>query len=173
MTTSAHSSQHVKRDRIGVAMFRRYATGVGACLAGVALLAGCGNEGSSGPSPTGEASAASTPSSEATQELATPEQVIVYKLVPVDIYETVEEVPAWPGPAPSEFMKPYPPSEESGPLTNMSGTLTGPEAQVVYEAAVNHPDPDAILREGDDVAETYALWGLEDSVVMLVVEPQW
>lgn len=154
-------------------MIKRYVTAVGAGLTGIALLAGCGNGGSSGTPSVQATSSGSSPSSETTPEGPIPEQVTVHKLVPIDIYETVEEVPAWPGPAPSEFMKPYPRSEESGPLTNMSGTLTGPEAQVVYEAALDHPDPNAILQEGDIPAETNAQWGLEDSVVTLAIEPQW
>ena len=154
-------------------MIKRYATAVGAGLTGIALLAGCGNGGSPGTPPTETTPTETTPTSAATHERAAPDQVIVYQLVPVDIYETVDEVPAWPGPAPSEFMEPYPPTETSGPLTNMSGTLTGLDAQVVYEAAVEHPNPTAILEEGDDLAKAHALWGLEDNVVMLAVEPQW
>lgn len=43
----------------------------------------------------------------------------------------------------------------------------------MYEAAVNHPNPNAILEDGDDLHNAHALWGLEDNVVMFAVEPQW
>ncbi len=146
-------------------MIARFATGVGAVLTGVALLAGCGNGGSPGRLSVETTSAGTSPSSEATPERAVPEQVIVHQPGFIDTYLTVDDVPAWPGPAPSEFMKPDPPS-------GMSGTLTGPDARAVYEAAGTHPD--ALLEEGEDPGgASDALWGLEGIVRWLVVEPRW
>lgn len=145
-------------------MLRRYAAGVGACLAGVALVAGCGSDGTSGSS-----SAESVPSSTA-QELAIPEEVIVCQPGMVDTALTADDVPEWPGPAPSEFMEPNYPS-------GLCGTLTGPEAKDVYDAALGHPT--ALLEEGqlgdgeilNDAPN--ALWASEGVIVWLVVEPQW
>lgn len=145
------------------AMIKRYTTGVGAGLAGIALLAGCGNGESPGTPSTGTTSNQATP--EATTEHAVPDQVIVYRPGFIDTYLTVDDVPAWPGPDPSEFLQPDPPS-------GMSGTLTGPEAQVAYEAALDHPD--ALIEEGADPDNaTAAFWGFEGIVLWLVVEPQW
>lgn len=88
----------------------------------------------------------------------------------VDTALTADDVPEWPGPAPSEFMEPDNPS-------GLCGTLTGPEANVVYEAALEHPT--ALLEEGqledgeilNDAPS--ALWESEGVIVWLVVEPQW
>ena len=152
----------------GVAVMGRYAAGFGACLAGVVLLAGCGNAGSSNPSPTEAIPIESSPSS-ATQELAIPEEVIVCEPGAVDTARTVDEVPEWPGPAPSEFMEPRYPSGQCG-------TLTGLEARVVYEAALEHPAAlleEGRLESGGSLSNTIALWASEGVIVWLVVEPQW
>jgi hypothetical protein len=147
----------------------RYATGVGAFLAGVALLAGCGNVGSSGPSPTEATSVESSPSS-STQEVAVPGEVIVCQPGLVDTTATVDDVPEWPGPAPTEFMKPTPSS-------GACGALTGADARVAYEAAVQYPAAlleEGRLAEGENLSDTTdALWALEGVVAWLVVEPQW
>ena len=147
-------------------MIKRYATAVGAGLAGIALLAGCGNGGSSSGTPSTETtSTEATPTSETTNERTAPDRVIVYQPGLIDTYLTVDDVPAWPGPDPSEFLQPNTPS-------GMSGTLTGPEAQVAYEAALDHPD--ALIEEGADPDNaTAAFWGFEGIVLLLVVEPQW
>lgn len=150
-------------------MPRRYATAVGACLAGVALLAGCGNDGSSAQSATEEATAAGSPSSEATQERAIPERVIVCEPGMIDTALTVDDVPKWPGPPPRDFIELNHPS---GPC----GTLTGPEAEAVYEAAVNHPAAlleEGRLESGENLSNTIALWAVEGDIAWLVVEPQW
>lgn len=146
-------------------MIKRYATAVGAGLTGIALLASCGNGGSSGMPSVEATSTATSPSSEAADERTAPDQVIVHRPGFIDTYLTVDDVPAWPGPAPEEFLQPSPPS-------GMSGTLTGPQAQVAYEAALEHPD--ALIEEGEDPNEaTAAFWGFEGIVLWLVVEPQW
>lgn len=146
-------------------MIKRYATAVGAGLTGIALLAGCGNGGSPGTPSTETTSTEATPTSETTNERTAPDRVIVYQPGFIDTYLTVDDVPAWPGPDPSEFLQPDPPS-------GMSGTLTGPEAKVAYEAALEHPD--ALIEEGADPDNaTAAFWGFEGIVLWLVVEPQW
>ena len=151
-------------------MSTRYAAALGVCLAGVALLAGCGDQGSSAPAPTGEVSAAGLSSAKATQERALPERVVVCEPGMVDTALTVDEVPKWPGPSPRQFIE----------LNHPSGscrTLTGPEARVVYEAAVKHPA--ALLEEGrveggQSLSGTSdALWAVEGVIAWLVVEPQW
>lgn len=153
-------------------MLRRYAAGyLGASFLGVALLAGCGSDGTSSSSPAEAPPVESTPSS-TTQELAIPEEVIVCQPGMVDTALTVDDVPAWPGPSPSEFEMPTP-----TPASRGCGTLTGPEAKVVYEAAVNHPA--ALLEEGrlasgKDLSDTSdALWAVDAVIAWLVVEPQW
>lgn len=150
-------------------MFARYAAGAGACLAGVALLTGCGSDGASSSSPAEATPVESTPSSTA-PELAVPGEVIVCQPGLVDTTATVDDVPEWPGPAPTEFMEPSPPS-------GACGTLVGQEARVAYEAAVEHPAAlleEGRLEEGGDLVDTTdALWALEGVVAWLVVEPQW
>ena len=150
-------------------MFGRYAAGVGACFAGVALLAGCGSGDTSGSTSTETAPVESTHSS-AAQELTVPEEVIVCQPGFVDTTATVDDVPEWPGPLPSEFMEPNFPS-------GVCGTLPGQEARVVYEAALEHPAAlleEGRLEEGGDLVDTTdALWALEGVVAWLVVEPQW
>lgn len=79
-------------------MLRRYAAGVGACFVGVALLAGCGSDGTSGPVPTEATPVENTPSSTA-QARAIPEEVVVYQPGMVDTALTVADVPEWPGPS--------------------------------------------------------------------------
>ncbi len=148
-------------------MIKRYATAVSAVLTGIALLAGCGNGGSSGTPPVETTSTGSSPSSDTTHERAIPEQVIVYQPGLVDTNATVDDVPAWPGPPLTEFM------DSTGPW-GPSGTLTGPDAQVVYEAAVEHGDPDALLEEGEEPSDASgSFWGLDNVVVLLIVQPQW
>ena len=150
-------------------MFGRYAAGVGACFAGVALLAGCGSGDTSGSTSTETAPVESAPSSTA-QEIAIPEKVIVCQPGMVDTALTVNDVPEWPGPAPSKVMEPNYPS-------GLCGTLSGPEAKDVYEAALEHPT--ALLEEGQlEEGEILsgapdALWASEGVIVWLVVEPQW
>ena len=151
-------------------MIKRYVTAVGAGLTGITLLAGCGNGGSSGTPAVQATSSGSSPSSETTRELPVPEQVIVCQPGMVDTFLTVDDVPTWPGPPPSDFMEPNYPS-------GLCGTLTGSEAKIAYEAAIKHPA--ALLEEGqvengDGLSDTPdALWAVEGVVAWLVVEPRW
>jgi hypothetical protein len=150
-------------------MLRRYTAGVGACFVGVALLAGCGGDGTSGPVPT-EVPPVESAFSSTAQALAIPEDVIVCQPGMVDTALTVADVPEWPGPAPSKFMEPNYPSGQCG-------TLSGPEAKDVYEAALEHPTAlleEGQLEEGEILSGTPgALWASEGVIVWLVVEPQW
>lgn len=135
-------------------MLYRKTTIAGACLAGVALLAGCGNEVPTGPAPTEEAQVESSPLS-APQVTALPERVVVCQPGMVDTALTAENGPEWPGPPPSEFIELNHPS-------GVCGTLTGLQAKDVYEAAINYPV--ALLEEGQlETGEsldstTEALW---------------
>lgn len=142
---------------------------VRACLASVALLAGCGNEVPSGSSPAEERQAESL-SPSAPQVLALPERVIVCQPGMVDTALTADDVPEWPGPPPSEFIEPDHPL---GPC----GTLTGSQAKGAYEAAVNHPVAlleEGRLEQGDTLSDTLdALWSSEGVIIWLVVVPQW
>lgn len=88
----------------------------------------------------------------------------------MDTALTVDGVPEWPGPAPSKSMEPNYPSGQCG-------TLTGPEAKDVYEAALEHPTAlleEGQLEEGEILSGTPdALWASEGLIEWLVVEPQW
>ena len=148
-------------------MVKRYNSAIVASLAGVAFLASCGIGGSAGPPPVERASTESSPTSEAAHERAVPDQVIVYQPGLVDTNATVDDVPAWPGPPLTEFM------DSTGPW-GASGTLADSEAHVVYQAAVEHPNPDAIVEEGEEPSgSSGAFWGLDGVVVLLFVQPQW
>lgn len=151
-------------------MRRRRSSLIGAVLAGAALvLAACGSDepepaAVAAPSAEQGATSAAQEAAEA-EELAVPREVIVCEPGLIDTNATVDDVPRWPGPKPADFMSPTPPS-------GMCGTLTGDEAKVVYEAALENPA--AILEEGqqpDDPAG--GMWGLGTVVVLLSVEPVW
>ncbi|MDV8003052.1 hypothetical protein [Rhodococcus sp. IEGM 1408] len=150
-------------------MLKRYGTGVGACLAGVALLAGCGNGGVSGALST-EATAVEVAPSSAILEFSVPEAVIVCEPGVLETALTVNVVPKWPGPAPPEFM-------ESNYPSGLCGTLTGPEVKDVYEAALKHPTAlldEGKLGRGESLSGApVALWASEGEIVWLVIEPRW
>lgn len=85
----------------------------------------------------------------------------------VDTNATVDDVPAWPGPPLTEFM------DSTGPW-GACGTLADSEAHVVYQAALEHSDPGAIVEEGEEPSDDPgALWGLDSTVLLLVVQPRW
>lgn len=150
-------------------MNRRLAQGLCIGAAGIAFLAGCGGADSSGQSGAAASSAARS-STAASQERAAPERVVVCEPGKVDTAASVDDVPAWPGPPPSEFMTPHPPS-------GACGTLTGAQAREVYDAALGHPaallDEGRVDAGGDWSDTTDALWSMGSEIVWLVVEPQW
>jgi len=155
-------------------MRTRLVTTVGAGLAATGLLVACGSGSGDSlrPPPTPEATVESSVSSDAQQEPAAPQSVIVCQPGMVDTALTADDVPAWPGPPPAEFELPAP-----TPAPRGCGMLTGPQARTVYEAAVAHPAAlleEGHLESGDDLSDTSdALWGLDGMVVWIVVEPQW
>lgn len=162
-------------------MRRRHSSPIGAVLTGTALvIAGCGS-GDPGPAPqAGESSttaaqaaataaqttAAQTAAAPATAEKgAVPDEVRVCQPGLVDTAATVDDVPKWPGPKPADFMT-------ITPSSGTCGTLTGEDARVVYEAALDNPG--AILEEGQQPGDPAGgLWGLDTVVVLLSVEPIW
>ncbi|NMM91775.1 hypothetical protein B2J88_47115 [Rhodococcus sp. SRB_17] len=78
-----------------------------------------------------------------------PDRVAVHQPAFLDTSVPAASLPVWPGPHPSEFLKPSPPS-------GLSGEIAGEQAGVVYVAALDNPD---------------AIWNVEGIVVWLVVEP--
>lgn len=147
-------------------MGRRPASVIGAVLAGTALVvAGCGSD-DPAPATTAEPDPAATTQATGTaEEPAVPREVIVCEPGLVDTAATVDDVPEWPGPRPADFMS-------ITPSSGACGTLTGPDAQVVYEAALDHPG--ALLEEGEEPGDSSdALWALDTVVVWLVVDPVW
>lgn len=96
-----------------------------------------------------------------------PDQVIVYRPGMLDTSLTVDDVPQWPGPDPSEFLE----NPRAGEITSgESGWLSGQEAHAVYDAALEH---DALLQDGQEPDElTGAIWAAEGEAQWLVVEPQ-
>lgn len=114
----------------------------GLAVASLALaVVGCGSGGNGVAAGTGVAVAAeSTP---------IPGQVAVHRPGLIDTSLSPDDVPTWPGPDPTEFLKPSPPSGESGEI---AGELAG----AVYLAALDNPD---------------ALWNVGGTVQWLIVDP--
>lgn len=144
-------------------MTKRYGIAVAAGVAGIALFAtGCGSAEASGAGiTTWSLPYAYTPLT------SYPDRVIVYRPAMLDTGLTVDDVPQWPGPDPSEFLE-NPPA--GGITSGESGTLTGNDAHTVYRAARNR---DVLLQEGQDPIDvTDALWAVDGDVQWLVVAPQ-
>ncbi|MFC4604308.1 hypothetical protein [Rhodococcus kronopolitis] len=78
-----------------------------------------------------------------------PDRVVVHRPGFIDTDITPADVPVWPGPHPSEFLEPSPPSGESG-------EVVGEQAGAVYLAALGNPD---------------GHWNVGGTVQWLVVEP--
>lgn len=137
-------------------MFSGKTVSVGTALACTALLlAGCGgsSQDTSGPTDTSEPAAA----------LGSPGTVTVFRPGMLDTDLSPGDVPDWPGPAPADFLGPGSPSCERG-------ELTGEDAELVHDAAVDHPE--ALLQDGQDPREASgALWSVDDNIEWLVVEP--
>ena len=156
----------------GVAMMRRHAVAVGVGLAAFGLVAACGSGGSSGQAPASESADEGSTSSEASPEPVVPDSVLVCQPGMVDTALTADDVPAWPGPPPSEFEMPA-----ASPVVRGCGTLTGPVAHAVYQAALAHPAAlldEGRLERGEGLSDTSdALWGVDGLVEWIVVEPRW
>ncbi|RVW02425.1 hypothetical protein EF834_12665 [Rhodococcus spongiicola] len=114
----------------------------GVAVAGLALAAvGCGSGGNEAIEGTG------TSVAETTEPV--PDRVSVCRPALVDTPISADELPVWPGPDPSEFLEPNPPSGECG-------EIGGEQASAVYLAALDNPD---------------ALWNVDGIVRWLVVDP--
>lgn len=140
-------------------MIKRYVMAVVAGLAGIGFFAaGCGSAGSSDTADSESSVLSYWPI------VSYPDHVIVYRPGMVDTSLTIDDVPDWPGPAPSEFLEPHYPSGEVG-------VLTGQDMRIVFDTALEHH---AVLKEGQAPnALTGALWAAEGVVQWLVVDPQW
>jgi hypothetical protein len=79
----------------------------------------------------------------------TPDRVTVHRPGFIDTDLSPDDVPAWPGPHPAEFLEPSPPS-------GASGRIAGEQARAAYVAALDNPD---------------ALWNVGGTVQWLVVNP--
>lgn len=116
-----------------------------------------------GSSP-GTSMVTTSPASDASSE-PVPDEVVVYRPGAIDNNLTAEDVPAWPGPDPSEFLEPDPPSGERG-------TISGDDAAAVYRAAQENPE--TLLHDGKEPRDiTGAVWWVDDHAEWLVVGPQW
>lgn len=156
-------------------MRRQRGTAVAVALVGVALAAaGCDSGDFQSADGAGTAVATSATSQnqspsgavgETMQAQRAPERVVVHRPGLLDTSLTVEDVPAWPGPDPSEFLTPHYPSGESG-------ELTGGDAARVYAAALGRSG--ALIEEDQELPKypDRAVWAAEGDVQWLVVEPQ-
>jgi len=115
---------------------------VGVAITGLVLaVAGCGS---------GDGEAAEGPGiAVAAETKQVPDRVTVHRPGLIDTSISPFDVPAWPGPHPSEFLEPNPPSGESG-------EIAGNRAATTYAASLDNPD---------------ALWNVGGTVQWLVVEP--
>ncbi|MGJ0183644.1 hypothetical protein [Corynebacterium glyciniphilum] len=94
-----------------------------------------------------------------------PDTVVVYRPGAIDNNFTADDVPAWPGPDPSDVLEPNPPSGERG-------TISGDDAAAVYQAALENPE--TLLQDGQAPRDvTGAVWWVNNHAEWLVVEPQW
>lgn len=115
---------------------------VGFAVAGLALaVAGC----SSGSNDAVEGAGIT----EAAETKPIPDRVAVHRPAWIDTDISPADVPVWPGPHPSEFLMPSPPS-------GTSGEIAGAQAGAVYLAALGNPGE---------------VWNVGGTVQWLVVEP--
>ena len=128
----------------GEQQMRKHRAAAGMAVTGLALAAvGCG-------SAAGANEIADRPTISVTAAAESiPDRVSVDQPGLVDTGIPAGELPAWPGPAPSEFLRPSPPSGQSG-------EIVGAQAAAVYVAARDNPD---------------ALWNVDGIVQWLVVSP--
>ncbi|WP_255312533.1 hypothetical protein [Rhodococcus tukisamuensis] len=114
----------------------------GLAVTGLALaVVGCGSGGN-------EVAGVGTDIAAAAESVPIPDKVVVHRPGLIDTDISPAAVPAWPGPHPSEFLEPSPPSGESG-------EIAGDQAAAVYVAALDNPD---------------ALWNVGGIVQWLVVD---
>ncbi|MFI7161955.1 MULTISPECIES: hypothetical protein [Rhodococcus] len=115
---------------------------VGVAITGLVLaVAGCGS---------GDGEAAEGPGiAVAAETKQVPDRVTVHRPGLIDTSISPFDVPEWPGPHPSEFLEPNPPSGESG-------EIAGDQAAATYAASLDNPD---------------ALWNVGGTVQWLVVDP--
>ncbi|MFE4502708.1 hypothetical protein ACFRFQ_22890 [Rhodococcus sp. NPDC056743] len=78
-----------------------------------------------------------------------PARLVVHRPAYLDTNISPDDVPVWPGPNPSEFLLPSPPS-------GLSGEIAGDQAVATYAAALHNPS---------------ALWNVGGTVQWLVVDP--
>lgn len=115
----------------------------GLAATGLALVAvGCGSGG-------GAEDVAGPGVTVAAETAPMPDRVVVHRPGFIDTNISPDDVPAWPGPHPSEFLEPSPPSGERG-------EITGDRAGAVHVAALDNPD---------------AIWNVGGTVQWLVVDP--
>ncbi|MDH6680037.1 hypothetical protein M2284_004262 [Rhodococcus sp. LBL1] len=113
---------------------------VGLLVAGLAFaVGGCGSESNAGAEATDITVTAETE--------PIPDRVAVHQPGRIDTDISPDDLPVWPGPHPSEFLEPSPPSGESG-------VIAGEQAAVAYVASLDNPD---------------ALWNVGGTVQWLVV----
>ncbi|MGP9723603.1 hypothetical protein ACT3SZ_06265 [Corynebacterium sp. AOP40-9SA-29] len=117
-----------------------------AVVAGVAIsTAACGGQGDA----------------EGEESTNLPQDITVYRPGMLDNDLTQDDVPLWPGPDPDDFLSPHPPSGESG-------ELSGDDAEVVYQAALDNPG--SLLEEGQDPSDMMsAVWWVDGGAQWLVV----
>lgn len=116
---------------------------VGSAVAGLALaVVGC----SSGSNEV----VGGTGITEAVESKPLPDRVVVHRPAWIDTDISPDDVPVWPGPDPSEFLMPSPPS-------GTSGEIAGAQAGAAYLAALGNPG---------------AVWNVGGTVQWLVVEPR-
>ncbi|MES9515356.1 hypothetical protein ACIQYW_07250 [Rhodococcus erythropolis] len=114
----------------------------GLAITGLVLaVAGCGSSDDKAVEGPGLAVAAET--------TPAPDRVTVHRPGFIDTSISPFDVPAWPGPHPTEFLRPNPPSGESG-------EIVGNQAAATYSASLDNPD---------------ALWNVGGTVEWLVVDP--
>lgn len=110
------------------------------------------------------AGATSDAASESASE-SVPDEVVVHRPGAIDNNLTAEDLPAWPGPKPGDFLEPDPPSGERG-------TISGDDAAAVYRAAQGTPE--MLLQDGQEPRDiTGAIWWVDDHAEWLVVDPRW
>lgn len=147
--------------------------GLAAAAATALLVTACSTDDQTDADGTGAGTSTVTappvasPTSNAASEPAPeplPVEVVVHRPGAIDNNLTAEDVPAWPGPDPGDFLEPDPPSGERG-------TISGDDAAAVYRAAQEIPG--TLLQDGQEPRDvTGAIWWVDDHAEWLVVDPR-